>query len=381
MAFKEDMQKLSLQVIERKQHITNEEMTKQALIIPFLQMLGFDIFNPLEVQPEYVADFGKKKGEKVDYALFKSDSPIIFLEAKSVAENLENHDAQLARYFNSVQDVRLGILSNGVIYKFFTDLDANNIMDNKPFLTIDITNLTDSDIENLTKFKKDSFDKEHLIEYSEELVYTSSLNENLKELFKNPNDDFVKFLIKDFKIPRITAPVIERFKPIVKKAISNAVLDIVSKGLYQQDVAAAKEIIEPVQSATQETTEELKEDKPKRQIVTTDEELAAFEDVKRVLEKENRDIQDIAYKDTLSYFSINHKNILGWFLRLSFDSQNKYIVSKIDVETAKSLLAGFKVEPAPKGMGESRIYLTSGKDLLFMKDFIIACFDKVITIA
>ncbi|MDS1004990.1 type I restriction endonuclease [Clostridium sporogenes] len=216
MSFKEDLQKLSIQINERKVHITNEEMTKQALIIPFLQSLGFDVFNPLEVRPEYTADFGKKKGEKVDYAIFKDESPIAFLEAKSVNEDLSNHDAQLSRYFNAVPDVKLGILTNGIEYRFFTDLNANNIMDESPFLKFDITSLTDSDAENLTNFKKELFDTEFLIKYAEELVYTSVLDNSLKELFKNPSDEFVRFLIKDFSDSRITNNVIERFRPIVK---------------------------------------------------------------------------------------------------------------------------------------------------------------------
>ncbi|RJQ25556.1 MAG: DNA polymerase III subunit epsilon, partial [Peptococcaceae bacterium] len=107
MSFKEELQKLSVQIIERKKHITNEEMTKQALIIPFLQVLGYDVFNPLEVKSEYISDFGKKKGEKADYAIFKDNKPIIFIEAKAVTENTDNHDSQLARYFNATPEVKL----------------------------------------------------------------------------------------------------------------------------------------------------------------------------------------------------------------------------------------------------------------------------------
>ena len=136
MAFKDELQRLTVQVKERMVHITNEEMTKQALIIPFVQMLGFDVFNPIEVRAEYSADFGNKKGEKVDYALFKDNEPIIFIEAKSVNENLNNHDAQLSRYFNSTTDVKLAVLTNGIEYRFFTDLNANNVMDDAPFLIL-----------------------------------------------------------------------------------------------------------------------------------------------------------------------------------------------------------------------------------------------------
>ena len=258
MAFKDDLQKLSVQIKERIIHISNEEMTKQALIIPFIQILGFDVFNPLEVRPEYSADFGIKKGEKVDYALFKDNEPIIFIEAKSVNENLNNHDAQLSRYFNSTTNVKLAILTNGAEYRFFTDLNVNNVMDDAPFLTVNLLNIKDSDIENLNKLRIENFDKESLITYAEELVYTSALNTSLKTLFSNPNDEFIRFVIKEFSDIRITANVIERFRPLVKKSISNAVLDIVSKGLYQEEASATKE---DIQNEEVVSVNEIEEDK------------------------------------------------------------------------------------------------------------------------
>lgn len=158
MSFREELQKLSVQVIERKKHITNEEMTKQAMIIPFLQVLGYDVFNPLEIKPEFTSDFGKKKGEKVDYAIFKDDKPIIFIEAKAVTDNLDTHDSQLSRYFNATPEVKLAIITNGVLYKFFTDIDSNNVMDENPFATVNITDLSANDIEVLSKFRKDAFE-------------------------------------------------------------------------------------------------------------------------------------------------------------------------------------------------------------------------------
>lgn len=374
MAFKEEIQKLSVQVRERKEFITNEEMTKQSLIIPFVQILGFDVFNPLEVRPEYIADFGKKKGEKVDYAIFKDNQPIIFVEAKAVSENLQNHDAQLARYFNSATEVKLAILTNGVEYKFFTDLTADNVMDDTPFLVIDMLNLKDSDIENLSKFKKDLFDKEFLIRYAEELVYTSALDDTLKELFKNPNDEFIRFLIKDFSNSRITNNVIERFRPIVKKAISNAVLDIVSKGLYQQEVVATKE-----------DTEQSPEDHPldesvkKRMVITTTEELECFEYVKNVLQKSNRDISNIGYKDTTVYFSIHNGNANKWFLRIVLDSSIKNIVTRLSIDEAQKYSNGFTVEIAPKGIGESRVLINTHSDLKKLDDIILNSFDKLMS--
>jgi len=313
MEFKENLQKLSIQVTERRIHVTNEEMTKQSLILPFIQVLGFDIYDPLETRPEYTADFGKKKGERVDYAIFKNSTPVIFFEAKSVNEKLLNHDAQLCRYFNSTKNVGLGVITNGVEYRFFTDLDDTNIMDNKPFLVVDITNLKESDFENLAKFKKESFDKESLVKCAEEPTYASTLDNNIKELLKNPSDEFVRFLIKDF-VPRVTSNIIDKFRPIVKQSISNAVLDRVSDGLYHKDVST----IEPDIILGNPMKGKIKY----KEIVTTDDELKSFDYIRAMLEKFGRNVDQLGYKDTVNYFSIYLSDINNWFIRINLDSSN-----------------------------------------------------------
>lgn len=377
MGFKEDLQRLSIQVKERKEYITNEEMTKQALIIPFIQILGFDVFNPLEVRPEYIADFGKKKGEKVDYALFKDNSPIIFIEAKSVNENLLNHDAQLARYFNAVTDVKLAILTNGLEYKFFTDLNANNVMDENPFLDINLLDLKEIDIENLSKIRKDAFDKDSFITYAEELVYTSVLNDNIKNLLKNPSDEFIRFIIKDFSDTRITSNVIERFRPLVKKAISNAVLDIVSKGLYQDEIASSvkneNEIVQAIETVNESEEKTIK----KKNIVTTQDEIKALEMIKDILEKNNKDTSGIEYKDTTNYFSIHLNSVTKWFIRLNLDAINKNIMFKLPVDKVKSLCENFKVEIAPKGIAETRVYIEGLEDINSLSNLIIEAYENI----
>lgn len=380
MGFKEDMQRLSTQVAERKSHVVNEEMTKQVLIMPFIQALGFDIFNPLEVRPEYIADFGKKKGEKVDYAIFKDEAPAMFIEAKSVNEDLENHDAQLARYFNATPGVRIAILTNGIIYKFFTDLNSNNMMDQSPFLTLDITNLSASDIEVLANFSKDRFETETLVRYAEELIYTSNLNAKLKDLFKNPPDDFIRYLIKDFSDTRITSNVLERFRPIVKKSISHAILEIVSQGLFQQEAAPSEEVVQTSQPIVVEEKQIETEEVPDsgRKIITTEEEKASFELIKGILERHGKDASSLNSKDTTNYYAIFVKNIHEWFLRLNLDSTNKQLITRLPVETAQSFAQDFKVEPAPKGIGESRVYITSYKDLVKLENLVVASFEAII---
>jgi len=377
MAFKEELQKLSIQINERRVHITNEEMTKQSLILPFIQVLGFDVYNPLEIRPEYIADFGIKRCEKVDYAIFKDSVPIIFFEAKSVDEKLINHDAQLCRYFNATKEVGLGIITNGIEYRFFTDLVNTNIMDEAPFLVVDMLNLKESDFEDLTTFKKESFDKESLVRYAEELVYTSALDDSIKELLKNPDDEFIRYLIKDFDIQRITSNIIDKFRPIVKKSISNAVLQIVSKGLFQQEVTTKEvNIVTDIEISTENKVEDENKNR-KRIIVTTEDELKSFEYVKKILIKAGKNVENLDYKDTTSYFSIYVLNTTKWFIRINFDNVNKNFVTKINLETLAKYSSDFKTAVAPKGMGESRIYIDSVEDINSFEELIVYCYDQL----
>lgn len=372
MTFKEELQKLSVQITERKKHITNEETTKQALIIPFLQVLGYDVFSPLEVKPEYGSDFAKKKGEKVDYAIYKNGKPIIFIEAKAITEDSASHDAQLARYFNATPEVKLAIITNGATYKFFTDLNTPNIMDENPFAFIDMTDLSPGDVEVLDKFRKEIFDAEALVKYAEDLIYTNNLNNKLRELFKNPPDDFIRYLIKDFSDTRITINVIDRFRPIVKKSISNALLELVSQGLSQSSLPE-----EPLSETQIEQESPETEPKPQREIRTTEEELKCFEIIKKILIKAGKNISELGNKDTTVYFAVFNKNIFNWFIRINLDTQKKFVLTRMPVDKASQFTADFKIEQAPKGQGESRIYINSAGDLLKLDKLIIDCFDDL----
>lgn len=380
MSFKDDITKLSIQINERKEYITNEEMTKQSLIIPFIQTLGFDVFNPLEVRPEYTADFGIKKGEKVDYALFKDKDPIIFIEAKSVNEKLENHNAQLSRYFNSASDVKLGILTNGIEYKFFTDLNNNNIMDDTPFLTIDFSNIKETDVENLMTFRKDSFDKENLINYAEELVYTNALNDTLRTLLKTPSDDFIRFIIKDFsENMRVTNNVIERFRPLVKKAISNAVLEMVSKGLDHEE-SPCEELENKEKETIEQPTDNIiinNQINKRKGIITTDDELKAYEIVKNILTNHAKDCSEVYYKDTTNYFCVYNKFLTRWIIRINLDAKDKSIMFKIPLEILKEKFSDIQIDVAPKGIAESRIYINNIEDIEKYSEIIVMAYDLI----
>jgi hypothetical protein len=367
---KEDLMRLAVQVKDRKGYITNEEMTKQSLIIPFLQVLGYDVFDPLEIRPEYTADFGKKKGEKVDYAIFKDGKPIIFIEAKAVNEPIQNHSSQLARYFNATPDVRIAIITNGIEYKFYTDLDKNHIMDEDCFYKFDISNVTDYDVEILGNFKKDVFEIEAIIKNAEELIYTNNLNTKLREIFKNPPDEFIRYLIKDFSDTRITSNVIDRFRPIVKKSISQALLDMVSQSLQNED-----EDIDTTDVLTIENNAD--EQKPKKDVFTTQEELKSFEIIKKLLESAQKDTSELGYKDTISYFGVHNKHTHNWFIRL-YMSGTKNIVVRIPLQEATGIVINYKLEASSKGHGDScKIYIDSPEDLEKIKELIIKSYDMV----
>lgn len=382
MSFIDALQKLSTDITERKKHITNEETTKITLIMPFIQALGYDIFNPLEVKPEYVSDFAKKKGEKVDIAVFKNGKPIIFIEAKTITfdtADLTSHDAQLSRYFNATPEVKFAIITNGVTYKFFTDLNKPNIMDENPFTVLDITNLTPSNIEVLNKFRKETFDAETLIKYAEDLMYTNNFGNKLREIINNPPDDFIRYLIKDFSDSRITSNVVDRFRPIIKNSITKALPELVkewvTQGLPQN---SSLEEAAPAPEETNEKSYSGAESNVKKEVCTTEEELKCFEIIKKILVKANKDTSSIGIKDTVNYFAVFNKSIHYWFIRLNLNAQSKFILTRIPPDRVTQFAGNFKIEQAPKYHGESRIYIDGADDLIKLDKLIIECFDDLI---
>ena len=147
MDFIEKITQFSKRIERIKDNIYTEEATKTSIILPFFQLLGYDVFNPFEFVPEYIADAGTKKGEKVDYAILLDKEPLILIEAKSAnTELVPKHMNQLLRYF-TVTKAKFSILTNGIIYQFYSDLEEPNKMDTKPFLTFDLFNIKKDKVE------------------------------------------------------------------------------------------------------------------------------------------------------------------------------------------------------------------------------------------
>ncbi|MBI1183488.1 restriction endonuclease [bacterium] len=310
----EALKALSQKIEEYKANIQTEEATKTAFVLPFIALLGYDVFNPDEVQPEFTADIGTKKGEKVDYALLQDGNPILIIECKYWEENLEAHNSQLYRYF-AVTQSRFALLTNGVKYLFFSDLENDNKMDARPFLEVDLEHLKDSDIQELAKFHKSSFDVNTIIDAAGNMKYTKSLRKLLEDEFSNPSEEFTRFLAKQVYTGKVTSKLVEQFSNFIKKAISQHINEIINDRLKK--------------ALKKETDEQKEQSEPDNQndskIITTEEEIEGFNIVKAIVCKVI-DSERVFARDTQSYFGVlldntNRKPIC----RLHFNSKNKYI--------------------------------------------------------
>lgn len=311
MNFDDKIRDFSNRIEVIKDTLTTEEATKTALIMPFFQLLDYDVFNPTEFIPEYVADIGVKKGEKVDYAIIKNGKPIIIIEAKSVTDKLKKHDTQLMRYF-SVTDAKFAILTNGINYKFFTDLEQPNVMDKKPFLEINLLNIDDNEILQLKKFAKNTFNLETISSTASNLKYIDNINNRLKSELENPSDEFVRFMINDFYDGVKNKNVVDKFRPIVKKALNQFATDFMNEKI---SIALGE-------NTTPKTSSKKSENKDTSKVLTK-EELEALETIREIL-SDVVNKEDITYKSTTSYFSINYKNNSNnWICRLFLYRKNK----------------------------------------------------------
>src|SRR5690606_13210159 len=220
MSFEERLAGLAAKIRQEKDAILTEEATKTAFVMPFIQnVLGYDVFNPHEVVPEYISDVGTKKGEKIDYAIMKDGEIQILIECKKIGEPLNiNHASQLFRYFH-VTTARISILTNGQIYKFFTDLDAPNKMDEKPFLELDLLDIDEHAVPELIKITKTAFDVESIVSAADELKYVRQIKKEIALQVTRPSDDFVKFFASRVYEGMITQKVREQFTELTRKAV------------------------------------------------------------------------------------------------------------------------------------------------------------------
>ena len=316
MEFEEKLNQFVERVKKIKDSINTEEATKTSLIMPFFSLLGYDVFNPNEFTPEYTADVGIKKGEKVDYAITINNELTILIEAKSINENLQKHSSQLFRYFGTT-NAKIAILTNGITYKFYTDLDETNKMDSTPFLEINLLDLKETDFNELKKFCKESFDINTVISSASNLKYANSIEKILSEEFSNPSDDFIKLILNKGVYDGVkTQNVIDKYKPILKKSISHYINNLIN----QRRQSA-------IHNSSTEASEEISVDiTDENNIVTTNEELESYYVVKSIL-SEFVNPSELYYKDTYSYFGILYENkVTKWICRVYLKESVKYVI-------------------------------------------------------
>jgi hypothetical protein len=323
--FIDKIREIASRIPKQLDYCLTEEATKNAMVLPFINALGYDIFNPLEVVPEFVADIGIKKGEKVDYAILRDGKPIILFECKWASANLnEVHASQLFRYFSAVLDVRFGIVTNGVVYRFHTDLDAANRMDEKPFFEFNMLDFQDRDVNELKKFSKSAFNLDEILTTASDLKYTAAIRRVIAQEFEQPSDNFVRFLAAQVYPGKITQNVKAQFADITQRALKRFLNDSINERLktaLESDLSISTPMIDVVAPAPGDGTEEDK----RVEIVTSEEEIEGYFVVKSVL-RDVVNVKRIHIRDAKSYCSVlldnnNRKPIC----RLYFNRAQKYI--------------------------------------------------------
>lgn len=328
-------------------HCATEETTKQALILPLLDILGFSPYDPTKVLAEFAADFpGVKATERVDYALYCNGQPVMFIEAKPYTANLTNHAPQLSRYFNSSLGVTIGAITNGREWRFFTDLINTNVMDEKPFLVVDFTKNKAEELVQLAEFKHDNFHAEKLRFFAEENQYIQQFKSVIKKSINEVDIDFVRYVAQQANIPRqLNTKFLESIQPFVKQAVEQAISDTVVKGLSSPTIITAQPV-EP-KNAEEEIPKIIEPDfivnPDNEKIITTKDEQDLFRIVAELLPE-----VELESKDTESYYSVLYQGKNNrWLFRYDVNRKRptiQFIVPVDDVRRNELVRAGLEVQ-------------------------------------
>jgi hypothetical protein len=408
----EDLRNLSEQIKKRQAHVKGEEATKQALVLPFLQVLGFDVYDPTEVRPEYVADFAKKKSsgqlEKIDYAITLKGGPAIFVECKAIDVPLEDHDGQLARYFNSTPLVKLAVITNGVQYRFFTDLRVDNIMDAAPFLELNMLRINEREAELLKPFTKEHFNPGIVKRHAEEVISLVRVTALINDLLRSPSENFIRFILGELDLVggRVNANVVSRFEPIVKKSIQSALLGMMTKGI-QQEIAPPPSAVPPpaspapaapTRAAMEKSADTASADtsakpasatKPSPTALpepdgttapgaeTTEEEKEIFQAVKRICAESPLRVP-VKYRDATNFLAINLGPTRTWFLRLSAGSRRKSFVARLPLPQVEPHVAGLSCEAVTDQPDKTRVYFSSIADVDKLRTLILKLYEEAV---
>lgn len=328
MEITDKVQEIAAKVRAQKVNIATEEGTKNAFVMPFISsVLGYDVFNPSEVIPEFIADVGIKKGEKIDYALVCNGEVQILIEVKKVSEPLNvQYASQLFRYFSAIK-ARVAILTNGEKYEFYTDLDAPNVMDTKPFLVLDLRTIDETLLPEVAKLTKETFDLDSVMNAAGELKYVGQMKRLLATEFKEPSSDFLRlFATQIYPGRAFTQKMREELTPLVVKATTQFLNEQARERLktaLDEDGKAAKDDVKELVPTS--PLDFVIEEDVQGDIVSTDEELEGYRIVQAIVCSEVFASRVIG-RDSKTYFAVlldnnNRKPIA----RLWFNRQQKYL--------------------------------------------------------
>lgn len=339
MALRDELIKLSKKIEDKRDSFLTEEATKMGLIVPFIHALGYNVFDPNEVCPEYVSTPSDKKDQRVDYAILKDNHPIILIECKALGTPLEKGQAdQLRKYFGGGDfKAPVAILTDGCVYKFYTDLVTPNKMDKSPYMTFDLSKIKDRLIPEIAKLSKENFDPEDAVSSAERLKYTENFKTTFAANIERPDDKLVQFFIEqsDFEGSKITAKIKEKFRPILRDAISGYILDQINDRFSQALANAKKEEENKAKQSEAEAAAAIAEDN----TAPNEEEIQGLYIVKSIVSPEIAP-SAVQGKSQKSKFSVLlNGNIQRPIVRFYFDNSDDLEIGIVnenkDVERVK----------------------------------------------
>lgn len=332
---------------QHRELLLTEEAAKTALVLPFLQALGYDVFNPREVVPEFTADVGIKKGEKVDYAICADGKVNILVECKPSSIDLDlRHASQLFRYF-ATTDARVAVLTNGVIYKFYSDTDQPNKMDEKPFFIFSLDTIKRTDPTTLERFAKGQFDIDAIIAEAGRLKLESQVRVELEREFAEPSEEFTRLIAKRVTTNQITASVREQFASLITSSIAHLVRDRVNERLTSALHVANPEPM-PIDSDSSDDPSDVEG------VITTDDEIAGFRIVQAIAAR-HVDPKRVVIRDSKSYCAV------------LLDDNNRKTLARLHFNSPTTRYVG-----TFSGKNEARHSVTALTDIYKLEDQIVA---------
>jgi len=383
-----ELKELAQNLKDHRQFITNEETTKMVLVVPFIRKLGFDPNNPREFRLEYTADFtkgdNKKIIDRIDYMIMGGDNkPLLAIEAKALGSDLRAQTNQLRRYFSQMSELRFGIMTDGAIYWFFSDLDSPNVMDDKPFFEFSLDD-PKADFHKICKFlkgfEKGNFAADRLITDAENERYKHGMIVRLTAALKDPTKDdlFLNWITSDYKGKR-TQRVMERLTEVAKEAIEPAISNMISDDFIEKlrdKIKAPAPVDELAVETKQPSDEKQLTNQNSQKIITTEEELAVFEAVRKMLIENGASADDIIYTDTQPYFSIFYKKSRDWIVRFVSRRKEKHFYLRLPPEECVDLPPGAALE-INQQFGPSKITLENIGQIDLIKKHILRSFELV----